>query len=255
MTITKLQDAATVVLLRDGADGLEVLMAKRNATTRFSAGAYVFPGGAVDEADSEVLHHCHSVDESDSDRDFGEAAAQRYYVAAARELFEEVGLWMFDDEQPQHAETARRQLHAGDLNLEQLLCDRSRLSCGLSALKYFRFWTTPPGLPRRYRTRFFAALAPADQVAVVDGIELTELCWTSPAHMLQRYQAKDVQLIFPTIKELEFLSEFSNAEDAWSAISEIEQVEEIRTRHRIIDGRSIEVLLPGDEGYSDLPAW
>ena len=252
---TPLQDAATVVLLRDGEAGLEVLMAKRDSTTRFSAGAYVFPGGAVDAADGEAVALCRSVSADRSDELFAEADALRYFLAAARELYEEVGLWLFDDEPPADAAAVRRALHAGHLSLLDLFAQRADLPCRLAQLKYFRFWTTPPGMPRRYRTRFFAALAPPDQTAVVDGVELTELCWTRPQTMLQRYQQQQVQLIFPTLKELEFLSGFASAAEAWAAIQAIEQVDEIRTRHRIVDGRSLEVLMPGDTGYADLPAW
>lgn len=250
-----LQDAATVVLLRDGPRGLEVLMAKRSSTTRFSAGAYVFPGGAVDAEDELALAYCRSLEAAECERAFAEPQAQRYYLAAAREMFEEVGLWLFDDGAAPQAQTVRQQLHAGEMRLADVLDTRTQHACQLSRLKYFRFWTTPPGMPRRYRTRFFAALAPADQSAAVDGVELTQLCWTRPADMLQRYKAQEVQLIFPTIKELEYLAGFNSAQQAWASIQAIETIEEIRTRHRIVDGRSIEVLMPGDAGYAELPAW
>lgn len=254
MTV-ELQDAATVVLLRDGAAELEVLMAKRNKQTRFSAGAFVFPGGAVDAQDAQALAFCCSVDARVCQQDFAEADAQRYYLAAARELFEEVGLWLFGGSPPADAQQLRKDLHAGRVTLADVLAQRPSDACDLAALKYYRFWTTPPGMPRRYRTRFFAALAPADQEPVVDGIELTELCWTAPGQILQQCKDGEVDLIFPTIKELEYLASFACAADAWQAISAIKQVDEVRTRHRIENGRLVEILMPGEPGYTDLPGW
>ena len=45
--------AATVLLLRDGPTGLEVLMTRRSTTASFAPGAYVFPGGGIDETDAQ----------------------------------------------------------------------------------------------------------------------------------------------------------------------------------------------------------
>ena len=69
--------AATVVLIRDGQEGLETLMLKRNKALIFAGGVWVFPGGAIDPADWEA-------------RDGSEADAAR--AAAAREAREESGL-------------------------------------------------------------------------------------------------------------------------------------------------------------------
>ena len=46
--------AATVLLLRDTADGVEVLMTRRSSTASFAPGAYVFPGGGIDAADTQA---------------------------------------------------------------------------------------------------------------------------------------------------------------------------------------------------------
>ena len=257
-----LQNAATLVLLRDGDQDLQVLMAKRSSRTRFSAGAFVFPGGGVDAADTEAIDYCFGLDAPTCDVHFGDQPALRYYLAAARELFEEVGIWLFAAPLPKNSEQLRKDLHAGRVSLAQMLAQLAQqhphlngalLDC--QALHYFRFWTTPPGMPRRYRTRFFAALCPPSQQAVVDGIELTELCWTSPQAMLDRHQAGEVDLIFPTIRELEALASYSSATQAIQAMADVPTVPEIRTRHRIEGGRLVKVLMPGEPGYADLPAW
>ncbi len=78
------RQAATLILLRDGDDQLEVLLVKRNPKARFMGGVWVFPGGAVDAADTDA---------GDGDGD-GELAAHR--IAAVRELREEAGIEVED---------------------------------------------------------------------------------------------------------------------------------------------------------------
>lgn len=251
---TELQDAATIMLLRDGERGLEVLMGRRGRSTRFSAGAYVFPGGAVDPDDTHAIPSCQGRVAEEVDPLFGEEQALRYYLAAARELFEEAGIWLFSAERPEHWRRLQGDLHHGRIRLADLLAEQNQ-SFDVSALHYFRFWTTPPVMPRRYRTRFFAAMAPPGQSGRADGTELTELSWTRPADMLARHKAGEVELIFPTIKELQGLSVHADAASALDALSDRKRIREIRTRHKIVDGRSIRVLMPGDPGYDDLPPW
>ena len=248
-----LQDAATVVLLRDGAGGLEVLMAKRSASTRFSAGAFVFPGGAVDPQDALAESLCSGLDIAACEARFGLSGAQRFYLAAARELYEEVGVWLFDGPPPDDA-CLRRQMHNGERSLNDVLRAANQ-QLDARVLHYYSFWTTPPMMPRRYRTRFFAAMMPPEQKPVVDAVELTELCWTTPKAMLERNQEGEVELIFPTIKELERLSRYASAEAAWASLQQIREVPEIRTRHRLENGRRVLILMPGEPGYDDLPAW
>ncbi len=248
-----LQDAATVVLLRDGASGLEVLMAKRSASTRFSAGAFVFPGGAVDPGDEIAAEVCVGLDAQSCDTRFGEPGALRFFIAAARELYEEVGVWLFDGPVPSDPQL-RRDLHAGHVSLAEVL--RAGGQClDARTLHYFSFWTTPPMMPRRYRTRFFVGQMPQGQTPVVDAVELTELCWTTPRAMLQRQREGEVDLIFPTVKELERLSRFESSDEALKALRQIDEVPEIRTRHRLENGRRVLILMPGEPGYEDLPAW
>jgi 8-oxo-dGTP pyrophosphatase MutT (NUDIX family) len=76
-TAPEIRPASTVVLLRDTQDGLETLLLKRNKALMFAAGAWVFPGGALDPED---------LDEAAGDV----VAASR--IAAAREAQEESGL-------------------------------------------------------------------------------------------------------------------------------------------------------------------
>ena len=88
--------AATVVMLRDTPEGLEVFLLKRHGNSDVLGGAYVFPGGKVDPADAHMAGH---LDQAPTDLHaaLGEAeldlpAAMGLYVAALREAFEESGV-------------------------------------------------------------------------------------------------------------------------------------------------------------------
>lgn len=142
----ELAQAATVVLVRDGPDGLETLLLRRNRKLAFGADAWVFPGGRVDEADRR-----------DGDDDI--AAARR---AAVREAAEEAALRVGED-----------------------------------ALVPLSHWTPPAIVPRRYATWFFVAEAPQGAVAV-DGGEIVDHVWVSPAEALRRHAAGTVELMEPT---------------------------------------------------------
>ncbi|MGR0220763.1 NUDIX hydrolase [Agromyces sp. ZXT2-6] len=139
--------AATVVLLRDGVAGVEVLLGERPSDRGSFAGAWVFPGGAVDEADA-------AGDPIDS-----EAAARR---AAVRETLEEVGL----------------AVHPSEL-------------VGIS------HWTPPVGVPKRMRTRFFAAPAPSGEFALAAD-ELVSAEWLRAEHALERHASGAMTLFPPT---------------------------------------------------------
>src|SRR3954467_244323 len=96
MTVA-IRDAATVMLVRDGADGngpLEVFMLRRNLNSDFVGGAYVFPGGAVDEADrhADLEAICEGRSDDQASAMLGvDSGGLAYWVAAIRESFEEAG--------------------------------------------------------------------------------------------------------------------------------------------------------------------
>jgi 8-oxo-dGTP pyrophosphatase MutT (NUDIX family) len=140
--------AATVVITRDGPDGIEVLMVRRNSKHAFG-GMWVFPGGKVDPEDLDV-----------DDPDDEESAARR---AAVREAREEAGL---------------------ALTPAQLVS--------------VSHWTPPPEAPRRFTTWFFATAAPNEHDVVIDGHEIQEHAWLTPAETLRRADALEVELAPPT---------------------------------------------------------
>lgn len=212
--------AATVALLRDTHAGLEVFMLRRHARQVFAASHYVYPGGAVDAVDRAGAVQQRYVD----------AAAKRaaallddaqdalaYWVAAVRECFEEAGVLLgCEAGHPLAGEAlvaARDELNAGTLSWTDLAAHMD-LRFDLGKLHYFAFWTTPPGMPRRFSTRFFAARMPAGQRACADGSETTRGEWMRPQDALARHQAGEVKLMPPTTTTLRQLADYTDVDAA-----------------------------------------
>jgi 8-oxo-dGTP pyrophosphatase MutT (NUDIX family) len=212
--------ASTVLLLRDGPGGIEVLMVTRNVASDFASGALVFPGGRVDAADGKVdmLSRCRPVAGSD-------AAAMAFRVAAVRETFEEAHLLLarrpgedrllaageVDRLEADAAARLGRPPHIADL----LAAGGIELATDL--LVPFAHWITPAGPPKRFDTHFFLAPAPADQVAAHDGHEAVDTVWISPHQAIADSEAGRVTLVFATRMNLAKLGRSRSVAEALAA--------------------------------------
>lgn len=220
--------AATVMLLRDRADGMEVLLLQRAAGTPFVPGAHVFPGGAVDEADDDHDDVVEGLSRDEADRILGlDGGARAFWLTAVRECLEEAGVVLAVDAagRPVTAEhPVFDELHATRIALEagtRTLADLYRehgLRVPLDRVAYVSNWITPEPSPRRYDARFFVAAMPADQHAGADGWEAVDAGWWKPAEALADWQAGRIELIEPTVVSLELLSRFATTADALAAI-------------------------------------
>lgn len=260
------------MLVRDGdhpAAPLEVLMVRRNLRSDFVGGAYVFPGGAVDAADAgpEVTACC-------AGRSDAEASAilevpsggLAYWVAALRECFEEAGLLLAYPAAgtARGGDTAsallslaggaegrfdrhRREVNAGRRRFVDV-CLEEGLRLALDRVHYFAHWITPEGAPRRYDTRFFVAAAPAGQVAAHDAAETIAARWIRPADALAAHREGEIELIFPTIRNLQAIGRFTTTGELLAAAAAASRVAAVLPRV-VVDGRGIRILLPGDPGY------
>lgn len=258
-----MRDAATVMLVRDTAAGMEVFMLRRNLNSEFVGGAYVFPGGAVDEADRHA--HLESIAEGRSEDQASvllgvDQGGLAYWVAAIRECFEEAGVLLAYDGAGQVISFAdetvagryqghRAAVDAGELRLIEL-CQLEGLRLAVDQIHYFSHWITPVGAPRRYDTRFFVAAAPPEQVPLHDDRETIAHLWVRPEEALARHRAGELDMIFPTISNLEAISRFERSQDLLAAAAAIEEVPAILPRIAR-DGEGVRILLPGDVGYDE----
>ncbi|MCZ7535431.1 MAG: NUDIX domain-containing protein [Acidimicrobiia bacterium] len=208
------RNAATVMLLRDAPD-LEVFMLRRSPETIFASGAYVYPGGAVDVADSAhaVSGRVTGVDDGAASRSLGlPGGGLAFWVAAIRETFEEAGLLLASTRSGTSADADRldahrRSLNSGEVSWSEIL-DSEDLVMEGGALRVFAHFLTPAGAPRRYDTWFFAAAAPEGQEGVHDDGEAVHSEWVRPSDALARNERADIELIMPTIRSLRWLERF-----------------------------------------------
>ena len=219
--------AATIVVVRDGAIGLEVLLSRRADGSDYTSGAWVFPGGIVDAQDREGHGACIGLDDAEASAKLGLASGGLdFFVAAIRECFEESGLLLgrADDDMGSALDGAaaarlapwRGLLHQGEHGIAEM-CAKERIRLDAGAMVYLSHWLTPLGRAKRYDTRFFIAAAPASQIALFDGTEMVEQLWIAPAEALAR--SRTLKLLTPTQKTLELVARATDVASlmAWAA--------------------------------------
>ena len=263
------RDAATIMLVRDGDHRerpLEVCMLRRNLESVFVAGAYVFPGGAVDDADrhDDLEAICTGLTDAEASAQLGvERGGLAYWVAAIRESFEEAGVLLaydrdgklvrFDDPAVDERFVEHRAaIHRGDRRLVDV-CEQEGLTLAVGAAHYFSHWITPLGAPRRYDTRFFVARAPDAQEALHDDHEVIDNLWVRPADALDRARAGELVMIIPTIRNLQAISRFATTDELLAAAAAAADIPRVLP-HIVDDGGGLRVVLPGDPGYDELAA-
>jgi 8-oxo-dGTP pyrophosphatase MutT (NUDIX family) len=214
--------SSTVILLREerGGDGpFSVLMLERHRSITFP-GVHAFPGGVVDPQDADAPGAALPSAQAWAPADEGDtpASALPYWVAAARELFEEMGILLARGPSgsvagPLGSEllALRARLHAGE-RFARLLAERG-LVPATDALHNFARWITPRVNPKRFDTRFVVGRVPAGQDAVVDGTETVSYEWLTPAAALRAYLDGRIQLIPPTVRTLDDLARFESVDD------------------------------------------
>ena len=217
------RDAATVLLLRDqSGQGLQVFMLRRHSDSAVLGGAYVFPGGKLDEADARV-------DEAHLDQpaqtlhtllaepQLSAQQAKALYVAALREAFEECGVLLARRAQGLDEAMAaiRDQIRAG-LHLTDLVPEFGLQLLTQSMVPFTR-WITPKRpsvMDKRFDARFFLAAVPPGQEALHDNIEATESEWLSPRQALHDYWDGRIELAPPQIMSLVHLARYDDVTHA-----------------------------------------
>jgi 8-oxo-dGTP pyrophosphatase MutT (NUDIX family) len=245
--------AATIVLLRDGRDGLEVFMVVRHHAIDFASGALVFPGGRVDENDFALAANgtlCPNPDGLSTD-------AMAFRLAAIRETFEECGVLfarpshtviLIDGETLREVErTHRAPLAEGRISFDSVLTAFNLLPA-TDLLTYFAHWITPRNQPKRYDTHFFLAEAPAEHLAVHDGAESVDSVWMTPRQVLADTAAGRFKLVFATQMNLMKLAHYATAAEAIAAARK-ETVVTVLPEVTAIDGTRRVLRIPIEAGY------
>jgi len=217
-------------------------MARRAVSMAFAAGAVVFPGGAVDEADRALALASGSGTQEQMD----DLAAR---IAAIRETIEECGLAIAASAPvgPDLVRTLRSGLDEGR-GLADLI-EKHGLSFDYDALAPFARWCPQVGgAKKRYDTRFYIAVAgDGHDQAIADGSETTELGWHTAQEMLERADRDEVKIIFPTRRNLERLAQFGTLDE----LLHHTQNQPVATISPWVEERNGEkhLCIPEDAGY------
>jgi 8-oxo-dGTP pyrophosphatase MutT (NUDIX family) len=224
-------DSATVILTRESSQGqFKVFLMRRHRDSDFMGGAFVFPGGRLDEADCDpdLVRHTRGFTGAEAKRrlqasDLSEERAMGLFFAALRETFEESGVLLAYDasgriinlsegERAGRFAGYRLEVHDHRLSLRGL-AEKEGLTFAPDLLTPYSHWITPEIESKRFSTRFFLARQPLEQIPFHDTIEMTKSQWLTPSEALERQREGRILLMPPTIKTLEELDEYDALDD------------------------------------------
>ncbi|KAB2919792.1 MAG: NUDIX domain-containing protein [Hyphomicrobiaceae bacterium] len=241
--------AATVVILRDGREGIEAFMVVRHHAIDFASGALVFPGGKVDAEDADPVW-------TDLASSAGAGPDRSFVVAAARETFEEAGLVLARrrgaqgllgaDEAHQLVQRYRAPLVKGEITYRDLIRNEN-LQVATELMVPFAHWITPDVVPKRFDTHFFLVAAPVDQLGAHDGGESVEGLWITPRQALREADAGTRTLVFATLMNLRKLARYSSVAEAVLATRSSPVVTVMPRVQKTADGRLMHI--PEAAGY------
>lgn len=209
-----------MILLRreQGSAPFSVLLLERHGSIAFP-GAHAFPGGIVDPGDADAPGVTLPPTQQWAPAGEGDRPPEAvpYWIAAIRELFEEVGILLatrdgrlLEGPLPPDAAALRLASHAG-APFTRILADAGLVPAA-ERLFYLARWITPVVNPRRWDTRFLVGEAPAGQEACADGTETVSCAWLTPTDALAAYEAGRIALIPPTVRTLDDLTRFPSVD-------------------------------------------
>jgi len=229
--------AATIILLRDGDAGLEVLVLRKASGKHFAAGAMVFPGGKVADEDAAFA----TARGAENDK------FEVLKIAAVREMHEECGIMLARPAGKAEILDAAEVEALGEGEILDLAA-RAPLDLATDRLVRFAHWITPPYRPKRFDTHFFIAPAPDGQrEPKVDGYEIVEARWRRPEDILEDVHDGRLKLVLPTMMNIIKLSRSDSVAKALAAAKRaiINPV----TPTRVETENGVELHLPDDSGY------
>ena len=255
--------AATVLVLRDTKDGIEVLMVKRSKRPPFE-NLFVFPGGKIDEADRNVniYNLCNGLNDKEASIKLGIShAGLSYWVACIRECFEEVGILFAKKNNGEDLNLTGSEKEKYDEYRDNLIknkitlydiCIKENLKLTTSNIAPFSHWITPDIEIKRFDTRFFIAYLPENQIEKHDGTELTHSIWINPKKALEKAFNGEMPMIMPTIKNLQECANHNSGEEllAYQQQCKSSDIPPILPKFFKKEGKW-HGLLPGDDDYEN----
>ena len=224
-------------------------MVRRHADSGFVGGHHVFPGGVVDEADRDPqwTEQCRG-------------RPDPFAIAAARELLEEAGVLLAvnrGNDSPAPIDRGRitamaKSVHSGAASFIDL-CRESDLALRIDDLWLWSHWITPEGEPRRYDTRFFVAVAPPDQEAMHDEMELTGGSWGTPLSFIEQHRAGAIQMILPTVATLRSIEGFASTAELLGAAAARGPVVPTAPQLRREDDGTVTIYIDGQLVWTQPP--
>ena len=247
----KARMASTVLLTRDGEQGLELFMVVRNHQIDFASGALVFPGGSVDPSDHDSrLRSLVDGVAGLSDEMLG------LMVAAAREAFEECGVLLarasgsvdlVDGARAQELGLKyRKELEANRIGMADI-AEMEGLRLALDRLVHFAHWITPPHMPKRFDTHFFLTETPSDQLLAHDGHESVDSVWIRPIDACKEADEGKRTIIFPTRLNIEKVGRSQTVAEALGA-ARAAKVVTVQPISEMVEGGRI-MRIPEEAGY------
>jgi 8-oxo-dGTP pyrophosphatase MutT (NUDIX family) len=239
--------------------GFEIFMVKRSSRSPFGS-LYVFPGGKLDPEDSEndLYTYCEGMNDEEASKQLGIADnGLSFWIACIRECFEEVGVLLANPDDPIMQNAKKLSKLREKLNNKEIffkdICISESLRLRAKNIVPCAHWITPAIEPKRFDTRFFLAKVNVEQLASHDGFELTESFWIKPADALVKFTNGEMNMILPTIKNIEKLAEFSSSEEAFNYFQGLgdNAIPPILPKFIKKDGEWIG-FLPGEEGYDNV---
>lgn len=243
--------AATLMLARDGAGGLELFMVVRHHEIEFASGALVFPGGSVHGGDSDprwrkLADGVEGVDD----------AMLALMAAAAREAFEECGVLFARTQRGGPLVDRRRAAALGaayrqPIEKEMLdfseMMEKEGLIAAFDQLVHFAHWVTPPHMPKRFDTHFFLAPAPHGHLLAHDGREAVDSVWITPRKACEEADATARTILFPTRMNLEKAGRHRSVAEALAA-ARAAPVVTVRPEVRMMEQGRV-LCIPVEAGY------
>jgi recombination protein RecT len=248
--LAPLLSAATVLLLRDGEAGLEVLMTRRSMKASFAPGAYVFPGGGVEADDVQHAAKASISGAKVATRSFQSKQHTSWALAAIRESFEELGIVL--GKNGDGSWVSQEQIAALDRR-GPFYAQMKKHGIRLAADEVFLLahWITDRDLPKRFDVPFLVARVPAGQTPIADEAEQFAPEWVRPQDALARHEAQQFFMIFPTVRTLQRLAAYSKVADVLREVSREQALWTSCPRAGLMQGKEAR-LMEHESAYGEL---